>query len=562
MAPVADPAWAKHTVGLSKEEEKAGMMVTVKGWTCRYCSKNFWNKNLKRLLAHLCGDRDAGLSSGAAELCSEETLPISDETKAEYKAKLTVKDKTATAKRQRAAESSGAEAAADKERAAQVQSRMKSKTVETCEVDGALSDFFDGLGIGHSKVGHPLTKRFAQALMNAPPDYKLPARSKLSGTLLDQQHQVNVDERNTSLKHEGTRKFGLAGTTDGATIQKTPLLNFLFMCVVFPVALLLKCHDCTSYLATGASKDAEYITTLMIMIIRSLPHPRYVDLIITDGAGDMSKFRRLLSAVFPWINTLWCVSHICNCVLKRAASGNDKIEGIIEKGKAIVDRFGGSKHFEHSLFITKSNNVALIRYCDTRFGLYFLMLHRLLVLRKVLKTCVSSDEYQAVYGKDGAEEDDVYEIIEDSSFWHDVELLVRIVWPLMMLLRLGDMRKPTLHLVYKAALLVQERLDKYNDGDDVLAAEYASALSAALERYLPELTTDLAMAASLGDTNSWATDTLKNIPACKIKFTAYLKSFVEQYEESGDFETKASDSLLVYLNKEGISGRRRSRRTR
>ena len=190
-----------------------------------------------------------------------------------------------------------------------------------------------------------------------------------SGSILDQQHQVNVDERSESLKHEGTRTFGLAGTTVGATIQKSPLLNFIFMCVVWSTALLLNCHDCTSHLATGGSKDAEFITDVMITVIRSLPHPRYVDLIITDGAGDMNKFRRLLTAVFPWIYTMWCVSHICNCILKRAANGSENILNL----QKIVDHFGGSKHFEHSLFIAKSNGVALIRYCDTRFGLYFLM---------------------------------------------------------------------------------------------------------------------------------------------------------------------------------------------
>ena len=46
----------------------------------------------------------------------------------------------------------------------------------------------------------------------------------------------------------------------------------------------------------------------------------------------------------------------------------------------------------------------------------------------------------------------------------------------------------------------------------------------------------------------------KNAPACKTKFTAYLELHVQQYEQSGEFETKASTQLLAYLNKEGIFG--------
>ena len=79
MPPKADPAWGMHTQDVTKEELKGGIRVSVKGWKCWYCSKCFYNKNVKRLLVHLCGDR-IGRDSGSAELCSEETNPISEET--------------------------------------------------------------------------------------------------------------------------------------------------------------------------------------------------------------------------------------------------------------------------------------------------------------------------------------------------------------------------------------------------------------------------------------------------------------------------------------------------
>ena len=58
-------------------------------------------------------------------------------------------------------------------------------------------------------------------------------------------------ERSDLLKHEGIRKFGQVVTTDGATIQKSPLLNFILMCIVFPVAVFLKCVDCGAHIAAG-----------------------------------------------------------------------------------------------------------------------------------------------------------------------------------------------------------------------------------------------------------------------------------------------------------------------
>jgi len=63
--------------------------------------------------------------------------------------------------------------------------------------------------------------------------------------------------------------------------------------------------DATEHLATGASKDAEYITQQIIPVIRELPNPLAVDLIIADGASDMVLFRSLISAVFPWIFSIW-----------------------------------------------------------------------------------------------------------------------------------------------------------------------------------------------------------------------------------------------------------------
>ena len=125
----------------------------------------------------------------------------------------------------------------------------------------------------------------------------------------------------------------------------------------------MKCNGGTQHLTESGSKDAEYIATLMIALIRAPRHPRYLSLIVTDGAGDMGKFKRLVVGVFLWIYCIWCVSHVCNCVFRHAAN-DEKINTLVEKGKMVVDRFGGSKHFGHSLFVVKSKGRALTLYKD------------------------------------------------------------------------------------------------------------------------------------------------------------------------------------------------------
>jgi hypothetical protein len=160
-----------------------------------------------------------------------------------------------------------------------------------------------------------------------------------------------------------------------------------------------------------------------------------------------------------------------------------------------VDRFS-NHHFEHSIFMAKSlalaGGLVLIRYCDTRFGLYFLMLHRLSVLEPVLKAVIHSPAYLAKK----FEGDEEALIIDDSNFWADVNEVVKLTWPLMQLTRLGDQRvKPSLYLVYKLALLTEERLvaavaEGVLDGaaDDLLDA---------FRDYKDDLCSDMAMAASL-----------------------------------------------------------------
>ena len=115
-------------------------------------------------MSHISGQ------GGSIEACSEVTKPIPKETNIFYKSKLVTKLSYKSVKRGREKESRDVEQADDKERAALVQNRMKStsKSGETCAVNGALSDFFHGLGIAHNKVDHPLFKRFVQVIRNAP----------------------------------------------------------------------------------------------------------------------------------------------------------------------------------------------------------------------------------------------------------------------------------------------------------------------------------------------------------------------------------------------------------
>ena len=191
---------------------------------------------------------------------------------------------------------------------------------------------------------------------------------------------------------------------------------------------------------------------------------------------------------------------------------------------------------------------AFLSYCGTRFGLYFLVLHRPFIIKDVLLACVTCEEYTSKQFED----DEEATIIKDSTFWADVEILLKVVWPIMNLLRLGDTRdRPTLHLIYKSTLECKARLEEYMNDDDFEVNEYATVFFESLENYQDELCSDIAMAASPVDVKSWAQGTLRNEVDCTEKLFEYIESFAAQYECDSSFVAKAQAQALVFINKEG-----------
>ena len=145
MPPKRDKAWTEHTTSTEQTVDRKGIEVLIKGWQCNHCKETYWNTSLQRLLMHLTAE---AIRCDKIAPCTKAPA----EVRADAVARLTVADeKKATAKR-RADSQSGVADAQDAQRAVKVQQRLKTKTVEACEVDGALSDFFDGAGLGHSLV--------------------------------------------------------------------------------------------------------------------------------------------------------------------------------------------------------------------------------------------------------------------------------------------------------------------------------------------------------------------------------------------------------------------------
>jgi hypothetical protein len=131
----------------------------------------------------------------------------------------------------------------------------------------------------------------------------------MTSTLLDGLYESAYNKQIESLLKQ-SKIFGVALFGDGATIKKVPLMIFLASSPNNPCALL-EIADCTSVLASGGKKNAQYIAGLIKPIIsliektkdpqprKSSDHTGVVDLLLFDGASNVRKQRNLYLLPIP-----------------------------------------------------------------------------------------------------------------------------------------------------------------------------------------------------------------------------------------------------------------------
>ena len=97
MGRTRPPAWEQFTEPAEKETVKAGLTVTLHGWTCKFCGASFWNTNLARMLGHVSCEQSL---CDCIEPCSESKVP--EEERLDAKAQLEARNGVASAKKKRA----------------------------------------------------------------------------------------------------------------------------------------------------------------------------------------------------------------------------------------------------------------------------------------------------------------------------------------------------------------------------------------------------------------------------------------------------------------------------
>ncbi|XP_028080590.1 uncharacterized protein LOC114282139 [Camellia sinensis] len=226
------------------------------------------------------------------------------------------------------------------------------------------------------------------------------------------------------------------GWADG---RHRTLINFLVCC---PRAItFVKSID-----ASDVVKDAPLFFKLFEEIIKWVGVSNIVHMVTDNGANYVAA-GRLVSQTFKNINCCPCVAHYLNLVLSDISKLNHMKE--LASRASSVTRFMYNHPWLIAWLRKMKGWTEIVRPGATRFATTFIALHSIQKYMHDLKALVTSKDFvDSRHAKDKKAKE-VVAIILDSKFSNECLIIVKIVEPLMRLLRIvdGD-KKPSMGYVY------------------------------------------------------------------------------------------------------------------
>ena len=447
---------------------------------------------------------------------------------------------------------------------------FKPSTSDRDDVDNAIAEAFIENGWSFLSVESKSFLKVVQAIQTGPKNYRPPHRRRLSGKLLDTAYD-NAEAN----REEGIAKAVRTGgvlVSDGATVRKKPMINYLY--ITSGGAYYVGTEDISDDLANGDRKDAQFLFDGIDGMISKIGSKNIV-CVITDGASACKGAWKLIEAKYPFIFCLWCGAHVINLFLKDVGqiTGDDDLSADSEEDEdggedrweplaCVADLIRGSKlinsHFNgretaRALLLVESkkhlgHELGVILPADTRFGLFFIALARLVTLRLPLKSVIHSAEYKAKSYDDRYE---VAAVINDDDFWDAAVQLVDFLWPAMGLLRVADSQAPVSGRLYQMSKDVLDGMAwkiKIRE-----APSYADKIVAAFKKRSAQMVTDFHKAARVLNPE-YKDDGCDSDPSLFEALLGVLRRMMHE-EDAGKVEEKMNailDELRIFSERQGL----------
>ncbi|MCO5594625.1 hypothetical protein L7F22_048658 [Adiantum nelumboides] len=310
-------------------------------------------------------------------------------------------------------------------------------------VDEAVTRYFYACGMPFVIARSPYFHEMVNAISSFGKGYKAPNYEKLRTTLVESE-VAKVSSRLAGIKSSWPH-YGCSIVSDGWTdTAKRPLINLMFS-------------------SAGG-----------VVFERSI-----------DTFADCKLAGHLAEQKYPEIFWTPCATH-CLILLLKDLTLIEWMDRAILQGKK-VQQFITNHDATRAMF-TKHTKLKLVKPGDTRFASNFLMLHRLVRVKSPLKQLVTSEEWDA-WKKGNEAALHIEHQILSAEFWLDIEKYVKVLWPIMAMLRMVDRDVPCMGVVYEG---IDQMLEQIKEVEilileQILAHKDKKVKGKVARRYLAKL---------------------------------------------------------------------------
>ncbi|XP_073219750.1 uncharacterized protein [Cicer arietinum] len=432
--------------------------------------------------------------------------------------------------------------------------KRQTSIIDTCDKEARartvqyIARFFYTNGIAFNVASSKSFKLMLEAVGNYGLHLKPTRYHELRVPLLEKELEYTKALLNGHQLHRA--KYGCSIMSDGWTDRKNrTLINFLVNSTAG--TMFVKSIDASAYMKTGIK-----IFELLDNFVEEIGEQNIVQ-VVTDNGSNYVLAGKLLTAKRPHLFWTPCAAHCLDLMLEDIGK-IAKVKMVIQKGISLVGFI-----YNHTLALNimrkNTGNVELVRHGVTRFATTFLTLQRLHKQKTNLRKMFTSEEWLKSKAANDPKGKKATRIVLLTSFWNDIIYTLKVMEPLVQVLRLVDNeKKPAMGYIYAEMIKAKEDIRKaFNEQ----ASKYIDVFAIIDERWKCQLHHPLHAAGYyLNPKYFYSRPEIENDPILVGGLHLCIKTLSESHQMSDMTTTQLSEYKIVN-GLFGLSGAIRQRTT-
>ncbi|KAJ0685123.1 putative transcription factor/ chromatin remodeling BED-type(Zn) family [Helianthus annuus] len=404
-----------------------------------------------------------------------------------------------------------------------------------------ISRWFLDAGLPYNAVNYASFFKAMEAVAQFGPGFKPPSMYELRVPLLKEEVK-EVDTLVDEHKKEWAVK-GCSILSDGwrdSVVQKD-IINFV---VNSPKgSIFIKSLD-----VSNVSKNADFLFKLLDAMVEEIGEKNVIQ-VITDNASAYVKAGEMLEGVRKHLFWTPCAAHCLDLMLEDIGKKIQKVKSCIKKAMFVngyIYNFVGLVNLMRKF----TNMKNLHRPAVTRFATSFITLLQYYKMKNNLRKMATSQEWtDSKWAKDPKGKK-VASILLNETFWRNITYTLKLVGPLVKVLRLvdGD-RSPAMGYIYEAMDRAKENIKDNFQGREEF---YEAAFDIIDNRWQCQLHRPLHAAGHFLNPSIFYDDANRITKDEEVMSGLY--ACITRLSPSEHVEDLINDQLTQYQNADGIFG--------